>query len=197
MSPPRNRSGSRKSSLTKAHLSNRARCWFAGHRHAGGPTRRSQGKRRRHAGKGGGHQGGHRQAQGRNRARQDRGQTQHRSRRGACRLAAGSGCPQNGAARQPAAGLQEEEAKLRTIEARGQSCAGERRDDPNPHRRRDAQVPRSREGAVSPGRSWRGPGSRRKGADAGEPEMTSIWRYSFPRSRLRVLKIGAEAQAYR
>ena len=53
--------------------------------------------------------------------------------------------------------------------AGGQGRRGQRGDDPDPHRRRDAQVPRPWKGALSLGGSWRGPGSRRKSTDVGEP----------------------------
>ena len=68
------------------------------------------------------------------------------------------------------AGLEEEEAKLRTIEqevkvAEANVATIQTRID-------DATLksPVRWEGAVSPSGSWRGLGSRRKGADVGEPE---------------------------
>ena len=48
------------------------------------------------------------------------------------------------------AGLQEEEARLRTIQQEVERRTGKCRDDPNPHRRCDAQVPCPRTSALSP-----------------------------------------------
>ena len=67
------------------------------------------------------------------------------------------------------ASLGEAKAMLQTAKQRGRGRAGERGDDPDAHRRRDAQVARHRKSPLSPGRSRRGPRARRKGADAGEP----------------------------
>ena len=59
-------------------------------------------------------------------------------------------------------------SKAGNRETGGRGRTGKRGDRPDPHRRRDAQVPCTRPGAVSPGGSRGSVGCRRQGADPGE-----------------------------
>ena len=150
------------------------------------PRRGSMSRRRR---KGGDQQGDDRAQEGGDRPRQGRGETQHRS----CRERAGSqreldvrrydGANDDGRT----GGRSGEAAHDR---AGGQSRGGERRDDPDAHRRRDAQVSCHGEGALSAGRGRRGLGRGRQGAHSRQSQRRL-------HGNLLALRAGREDQGWR
>ena len=153
-SPPRSRCGSRRSSSTKALSSSRARCWCSWTpsrwRRELAEAKASVAAAR---GEAGGRQGVHRQAEERDRARRDRGRAlaASSSRRAPARSASSTSARRRW--RRPRPALAEAEAMLQTADAAGRGRAGERGDDPDAHRRRDAQVAGHGTSALSPGRS--------------------------------------------
>ena len=168
-SPPRSRCGSRRSSSTRAISSSRARCWcgwtpsrsrpsWPRPRRASPPPRSSWRSPRPPSSS--------------RRARSSSPRSRSSAPRKLVEERAGSQREldvRKTTLETTTAALAEARGEAADRQAGGRGRAGERGDDPDPHRRRDAQVPGHRPGAVSPGRAGEVLGCRRQGADAGEP----------------------------
>ena len=161
-SPPRSRCGSRRSSSTKAPSSSRVRCWCSwtpsrSRRSWPRPRRASRPRRRRWRSP--------RPPSSSRRARSSSPRSRPSAPRSWSRRAPARSASWTSATTKletTKATLAEAEAMLQDRQAAGRGRAGQRGDDPDAHRRRDAQVARHRTSPLSPGRARRG--ARRRAA---------------------------------
>ncbi len=126
-------------------------------------------QRRGRPGAAGRRQGLHRQAEERDRARRHRGRALRRTWSRTAPARSGSWTSARPSCDDHQGHPRRSGGDAADRQAGGRGRPGQRGDDPDAHRRRDAQVARHRTGALSPGRARRGARARRQGADAGEP----------------------------
>ena len=110
------------------------------------------------------------------------------------RLAAGPGRPQHEGGDDQGHAHAGARRRCKTAKQEVDGRARERRDGPNAHRRRDAQVSGQGQGPVSPGRARRGARCGRKSADAGQPRGRLHGDLPAVGSRQPSVKIGAEGR---